>query len=361
MKKRLVIFIFAIIIFPFLKADIVSVNSGGDKGLAVNSDNYIEGFFGCVPMSCAKLGFNCGSWNDRCGKMLDCGSCASGYSCSSGVCAAAAPSGGGGAGGGGGGIGAQIPGITITPSSINLTLSYNNQTNMSQRTTQKIFITNNGKNATTLPVSQSGLDSIVILPKNSISINPGEMQEFDVDFIAPLAEKDFSGKIILDGYEIPVFIHVTMNPLWFDSNIIVLNKDYQVSRGGTLMTSVELIPQGEKSRLDVTLNYAIKDYSGKIYLTKSETVLVSDKTIFKRDFGTGMLPVGQYIISLEVGYPGGIASSSAHFEVLKMGFSNIIGTALFFLISAILIVSIFIVIMLIKKRREKINSVFEKK
>ena len=352
------IFLIAIFYFPLLKADVVSINSGGSESIVVNSNNYIEGFFSCVPTTCAKLGYNCDSWDDRCGKTINCGACSSGYICSAGICTGTvtSTSGGGGAGGAGGAISGITPGIVITPSAINLTLSYNNVTLMSQRVTQIFYITNTGATSQTLSVSQTGLSSVAIFDSTPILVDSGKTAEFKIDFVAPLEQKDISGQIIIDGKSIPVFLHVTSNPLWFDSNIIVLNKDYKVSRGGTLKTSVGLIPQGEKSRLDVTLNYEIKDVSGKIYLTKSETVLVTDKMDFERDFGTGMLPAGSYIITLDLVYPGGVAPSSARFEVVPMTAGSLLGAILFFLIFLILVVAIIIIIILIRrKRRENHN------
>lgn len=358
MKKLIFIlfFILAISYFPNLKADVVSVNSGGDNGIVINSNNYIEGFFSCVPTTCAKLGYNCDSWNDGCAKTLNCGTCSSGYTCTSGVCTGTG-GGAGGGGAGGGGIGGVTPGIVITPSSINLTLSFNNQTHMSQRITQIIYITNNGDSSQTLPVSQTGLSSVAILNADSIIVASKKTVELKVDFVAPLQQEDINGQIIIDGQAIPVFLHVTSNPLWFDSNIVILNKDYKVSRGGTLKTSVELIPQGEKSRLDVTLNYVIKDSSGKIYLTKSETVLVENKMDFERDFGTGMLPISNYIITLDLVYPGGVAPSSAYFEVVPMTAGNLLGVILFFLILLIIIVTIIIVIILIRRKRRENHNI----
>jgi len=351
MKRGMVFFALTVLALSFAEADVISINSGGSEKIVINSDNYIEGFFSCVPTTCVKLGYACGDWSDGCAKTINCGSCSDGYTCSSGVCTGTGT--GGGGGGGGGGAGAEVAGIVITPTSINLTLSFNNQTNMSQRTTQKIYIKNNGNSEVTLSVSQTGLGSVAILSVSSITVSPGETTELQIDFISPLEEQDLSGTIIIDGKIIPVYLHVTANPLWFDSNIVVLNDNYQVSRGGTLNTRVELVPMGEESRLDVTLNYVIKDTSGKIYLTKSETVLVEDRTSFDRDFGTGMLPVGSYIIGLEVVYPGGIAPSSAHFEVVKMNAGNLIGTILFFIILGILILAIFIVIVLIRRKRKE--------
>ena len=361
MKKLIILFlILTLFYFPGLKADVMSVNSGGDNEIVINSNNYIEGFFSCVPTTCAKSGYNCDTWDDRCGKTIDCGTCSSGYSCLAGICTGTviAPStGGGGAGGAGSTISGITPGIVITPSAINLTLSYNNVTNMSQRITQIFYITNNGATSQTLQVSQTGLGSVAIFDTTPILVDSGKTAEFKVDFIAPLQQKDINGQIIIDGKSIPVFLHVTSNPLWFDSNIIILNKDYKVSRGGTLKTSVGLIPQGENSRLDVTLNYAIKDISGKIYLTKSETVLVQDKMDFERDFGTGMLPAGSYIITLDLVYPGGVAPSSARFEVVPMTAGNLLGAILFFLIFLILIVAIIILMILIRRKRRENHNV----
>jgi hypothetical protein len=356
MKKEIIFilfFILTIFYFPNIKADVISINDGGSIGIVINPDNYIEGFFSkqtvsCSPTNCSALGYTCGNWNDSCGGILNCGTCSG--TCNNGTCITpiTPPQGGGQSGAGG----ATVPGIVITPSEINLTLSYNSVTNMSQRITEKIYITNNGDSAQTLSVSQSGLDFITILGIDSITINSHETKELDVDFISPFENADITGAILIDGYTIPVSVHVTSNPLWFDSNIVVLNKDYQVARGGNLKTSVELIPQGEPSRLDVTLNYVIKDSSGQIYLTKSETVLVQNKMEFERDFGTGMLPLGNYVISLDLVYPGGIAPSSAHFEVVKMNLGNLLGVILFFLIMLILIVLILILIVWIRRKRK---------
>ena len=70
----------------------------------------------CVAKTCSSLNYNCGAANDGCGAMLDCGTCASGKTCSANVCVAAG-SGGGGSGGGGGG-GSTTTTTTMTATSI---------------------------------------------------------------------------------------------------------------------------------------------------------------------------------------------------------------------------------------------------
>ncbi len=72
--------------FPSMNADVISLNSGGTGNIILNPNKYIEGFFWCVPQTCSDLGYECGTWSDGCGGTIDCGSCASGYVCSSGKC-----------------------------------------------------------------------------------------------------------------------------------------------------------------------------------------------------------------------------------------------------------------------------------
>jgi len=350
----LFLFNFSSLLFSlnFVSADIISINAGGSEELVINPNNYLDGFFSCIPDTCSKLGYACGEWANGCGRNLNCGTCPDGYTCSGGICTGTSPGGGGGGGGDSGGE--TIPAyLFVTPSSINLTLSFNNQTKMSQRSTQNIYIVNNATTNITLPISQVGLDNVIILGNSSVYLKAGESKTISVDFIAPFEERDFNGSIKIGDKKVSVYLHVTSNPLWFDSNIVVLNKDYKISQGDLLKTRVELVPMGEKSRLDVTLNYVIKDMEGKIYLTKSETVLVEQRTGFERNFDTGMLPLGKYVVYLDLIYPGGVAPSSAHFDIIEKSAKDIFGIILFILVILILLIAMLLIFFLIMKRRKK--------
>ena len=188
----------------------------------------------------------------------------------------------------------------------------------------------------------------------TLNIYSGGIEELRVRFSAPDNVGLYNGTIIIDGKRVNVTLNVQERLLLFDSNIIVLNPDYLVPQGDKLRTSVTLIPLGDKERMDVKLNYVVKDYDGKIYLTRSETVLVEDQVNFKRNFDTGVLPIGQYIISLELIYTNGVAPSSAHFEVIPGRQSTFFGKLVFFLINLILIVLILIIILIILRIIKKL-------
>lgn len=353
--KIIIIFFLALLIFPLVNADILSINSGGSTNIVINPDTYIEGFFGCVPTTCAKLGYNCNSWNDGCAKTLNCGSCGAGFTCTSGLCTAVppvTPPGGGGPGGGGPGAVTPTCNIVAVPSNINFDLKV--ETNKPQI----IKVTNNGKTKVTInPVQTQNKDEYhLIFAPESFSLESGETKNLEVTFVALNKTGIFTGKIKIGCAEILSALNVKTVLLLFDSNIIVLNRDYKVSQGSELKTKVNLIPMGDKERLDVTLNYVIKNYAGKVYLTQSETVLVENAMDFKRNFGTGMLPLGDYIVGLELVYPGGTAPSSAHFEVVPRSIEDIFGLILFCLVVGILIIAILIIILLIKRRRKKENN-----
>jgi len=114
---------------------------------------------------------------------------------------------------------------------------------------------------------------------------------------------------------------------------------------------------GEKPRVDVTLNYFIKDFEGKTYSTESETILVEDQVSFKKEFYTENLPGGSYIIGLELVYPGGVATSSSYFEVRAGPYIDLIALLLIVVVGIImLIILLLILIVRYKKQRRHIYS-----
>lgn len=338
----LIIFL-SIIILANISADVISINSGGSEQIVINPDSYIEGFFtGDAVVYVAA----CGNGIVDTGEGCDDGNTVSGDGCSS---SCQIEDLGGGGGGGGGGITKKL---TVSPEEFTVIMAVN--------TTQQqtITVTNAGTTSATITVSASMFDlnsnpvDMILINTTAFTLQKGASKQIKVIFAATEDTGIFTGSIMIGNVEIPISINVKSKLLLFDSNIVVLNKDYKVVKGDELKTRVNLIPLGDQERLDVTLDYTIRDYTGKVYITKKETLLIEERINFDREFDTGSLPIGRYVVGLELRYPGGIAPSSAHFEVVSKA-PVTFGTFVIWLIVMIILVLMAIIIIIIYKRREE--------
>ena len=304
--------LFFILAFGYIKADVLSINSGGTTNISINPNSFTEGFFS--QPSSPTVSNQTNQTNQS--------------------------------GGGPSGTGVTPPStvsISVSPAMFNLNMLINSNLQ------EVISVANSGSGYATLNISETGLDNMIILENNSISIAPGQVQNFNVIFVAPNATGIYNGSIIVGNVVIPVSLNVQTKLLLFDSNIVVLNKNYQVLRGTPLQTQVTLIPMGVNVRTDVTLDYSIKDYNGTVYLTRSETLLVTNETSIKRNFDTGSLPIGNYTVNLQLIYSNGIAPSSAAFQVVST-VSSSVGLLVYYLIVAIFVIFALIIILIIVRR-----------
>ena len=335
MRKEVSFMLFFILIIsfvPVINADVISLNSGGTGNIIVNPDTFIEGFF---------FGPVCGNGVLDAGEECDDGNRVSGDGCSSACVTEVTPPEGEGEGGEGG----AAVNIVVDPEQFNIKML------VSSSQEETIKVTNTGTSTVTVSVTQQSLDNNVILGATNLTLDPGETKDLSVVFVSLTQTGIFTGKIFVGGKQILVTLNIKSQLLLFDSNIVVLNKNFQVPQGNNLKTLVTLIPLGDPERLDVTLDFTIKDYNNNIYLTKSETLLIEEKMELKRKFDTGTIPLGDYIIGLELKYPNGVAPSSAHFEITPS--TGLFARIVLYLIFMILVISILILIILIWRRRKK--------
>ena len=198
------IILFAYFFIPTIKADVISLNSGGNEEFVVTTNKYIEGFFFgveeivCVLDTCAGLGYNCGTWSDGCGGTLSCGTCASGYTCTSGTCAAEAPPGGGG----GGGVITPIYNIVLSPTEFNINIKIN--TNVKRI----ITVTNLEDSTITVGVSRSNLTNMVLFGNTSLTIPAKQTVKLDVIFVASDKPGIYTGKIFIGRKTVLVTLNV---------------------------------------------------------------------------------------------------------------------------------------------------------
>jgi len=139
-----------------------------------------------------------------------------------------------------------------------------------------------------------------------------------------------------------------------DSLIEVSGRE-QIEFGDKLGVGVTLIPRNGEA--EVVVNYLIKDSEGKIYVQESETVMIGGEENFNKRFSTEGLPVGNYIIGMELVYPEGVAASSSRFEIVERGIglspSGGLGIVLVGLGIGVVVLIVLIIIFVVSRRKKR--------
>ncbi len=221
------------------------------------------------------------------------------------------------AGGGGGGV-ASPKGISTVEElirviprelSIYLTAGINE--------TRKVSITNLRNSLLDLEIGILGLSDI-IKTEDRILLRGNEERVLTLDMGA-INKGLLTGKLIIiaGSYrkEIPIVLNVKSENFLFDAGLSISDKQRIITAGEKLLVQINLLQVGPKEKVDVTVNYAIKDFSGDVYLEDSETFSVLEEKDLIKSFPTNNLLPGEYIVGIEVIYPGAFANSSALFTV----------------------------------------------
>jgi hypothetical protein len=268
--------------------------------------------------------------------------------------------------GGGGGGGAPIVSgeLVINPRSLNVPLI------LGETKFRKISLYNKGDADIDVSVAVADLaDYLVISEKDSsFVLKPGETRYINVKVIAPGEVGVYTGKILINGEEVLVSLSVSTKKILFDVGITIPDAFKSIISGNKIKAQVNLIPMGEDPYLDVTLNYVVWDFDGKVYLTESETMLIDGQKSFVKDFSTQNLPAKDYVLGLEVLYPStnpsDVAVSSSHFEILaeeKQPFPIYLFIILILAASILLMILLIILLMRRYKNTKRLLKVKRKK
>lgn len=233
--------------------------------------------------------------------------------------------------------------------------------------TRKISLYNKGYESVDVSLSVKELEDVLILKEKSFEIMPGQRKQVDVRVVAPEKPGIYTGKIIVKGItsqEILVTIHANTKELLFDVSVVIPDEFKVINQEEKLPAQITLIPMGEEPRLDVTLTYLIKDFDGRTFLSESDTMLVESQKTFKKEFSTQNLPIGKYILGLELGYINGLATSSDHFEVKEalpgLPVLSKYGFVLVILGIGILVLLLLIILVLARSRKIKKSRKFKR-
>jgi len=265
-------------------------------------------------------------------------------------------------GGGGDGVPMAIQPLRfdVKPESFTETLV----TNLGER--GKITITNKEPLARTFQASvNEPLKEIISFDKVSLAIGSKESSELGFDILAPKEPGIYTGKIIITTGHTSKVVFVTVNvrteKSLFDVILSIPRSMKTILVGKNIKAQINLIQMGVLEKMDVTLNYMIKDFEGKTYFSESETIMVYEKKSFEKEFHTQEFLPGDYVIGVELIYPDGVAVSSSQFKIKEsIGF---IRDNLFFisLIGGMIALFVAVIFAIKRYKRIKLRSIHRKK
>ena len=230
---------------------------------------------------------------------------------------------GAGAGAGGGGAGGPVSPIvtdfTIDKSSIKVLLK--------QGETKKeiLKIKNTGTTIFDVKTLLADVEKFKISPASNevtTSLNPNEEKAIEFIFKASENEKPdiYPGRISFKSpsiaKEIPAVIEVDSAQPLFDVGVDVLPQSKIIFPGGEIILEVNLFNVRGFGRVDVNVEYSIKDLSGNLIATEHETLAVETQAKFTRSILVPSdLKPGTYVAIARVTYGDSVGTSSALFEV----------------------------------------------
>src|SRR3989344_302712 len=288
----------------------------------------------------ASIGFSVETTSSFCGD----GACNGAETCSScagdcGTCpAVSGPSGGGGG----------VSNFVIEENEFNIKIV------SGESETNEAIIKNTGTNYITISVDVTGIGKYISFNTDSITLAPGQSVPLKFTINAP-EPGIYTGKIILKYQgitrEILVIVNVVSEGVLFDTAIILPELYRVVSVGQRLPAIIEIVEIGGETKVDVTINYLIKDFKGNTRFTETETFSVFGMKKFNKIFYTNGLEPGDYVVGIEVIYPGGFATSSTPFTISAS--NNVLRTWVIFGILFMAVVFIILLIIFIRRHDEQ--------
>lgn len=238
-----------------------------------------------------------------------------------------APSGGGTTGGGssgGGGGGGPSPISIITDFSTDKT-ALKVVLKQGQTKTETLSIKNTGTTIFDIKTYLGDISKFKVSPTEheiTTTLQPNEEKTIELIFKALENEKPdiYPAKIKLKSpsveKEIAAVVEVDSAEPLFDVDVEVLPDSKRVFPGQEILLEVNLFNVRGFGRVDVNVEYSIKDLEGKLVATEHETIAVETQAKFTRSLLVPSdLRPGNYVALVKVIYGDSIGTSSDLFEV----------------------------------------------
>lgn len=233
-----------------------------------------------------------------------------------------------------------------------------------ETTSRTIVITNLENQKLKFELNNTFLKDFIRMNDTEFYLNAKESKEIKVDFIIneDTPPDIYIGKIIaaVEGTqkEILIAIEVESKSSLFDVKMNIPDKYNYVLPGESVLAQIELYNVGSNKKVDVSLDYIIKDDKGNEIVKEQDTLAVGTSTIFTKNIQLPKeLSFGKYVFYVRLTYDNQTASASSWFNVGKKP-SIPIETGITALI-IILAIAALIIILRIRKIKEHSN-IFKK-
>ncbi len=258
-------------------------------------------------------------------------------------------------GGGGGGETSVSLSFSLDKTSFEKTIVLN------RITFDNVIITNDKATPQQFTLSVGTLGDIIFLDETTFTLLAGESKKIELKIVSPEETGIFAGKLIIKGEGTTKSVNIVVNTKTekslFDVTMTIPKIMKVIKQGKNLDAQIDLLQMGLKEKMDVTLNYIIKDFEGNTYLKESETLAVSEQITIQKEFHSANIPTGDYVLGVEVIYPDGVAVASSQFKIEEktgLGAKNI---NIIMVILALAVILVFAVVFIaIRRYRNVLNK-----
>ncbi len=212
------------------------------------------------------------------------------------------------------------------------------------------------------------LQDFIVLPEKKFSLKAQEEKEIIIIFSVPedMREDTYTGTFKISTAksqkEIPVILGVKSKISLFDITLIIPLAYKDLMPGEDVLFQISLFNLGEIGKVDVKINYAIKDLYGNTITEAEGIVAVETQASFSRSIRLpSNLAEGQYVAIANVKYDSSVGTSSDIFYVNKKK----IGLSTIYIIAIILgilcfVISTFLIIWHFNKKVKEISKIQKK-
>jgi hypothetical protein len=187
----------------------------------------------------------------------------------------------------------------------------------------ELKIKNTGTRESNFTIENEKIEEFTKIEGNSFVLKAGEEKTIEVNF---LAEEDttpnlYIGKIIVKSgnveKEILVSVEVESKKPLFDVKIDIPRRFRYLIPGENLLANVELYNLGGSGKVDVEVEYIIKDSEDNEILTEKETLAVETRASLVKELEIPpYLEFGDYVLYVKAKYNGETASATSWFQIV---------------------------------------------